>query len=703
MPGIRITTVSNSNRRLFSDIDNHWAKGCIEELASQDLVTGDPDGHFRPNDPITRAEFAVLMYWVFPKALPVREMASFSDVPSSHWANKVVKWVYERGLFSGYPDRSFRPDASIFRADAIAVLVKGLNYVVPLQFQPILEQYFDDAAEVPVYAKGAIATAALSRLVVNYPDVRKLRPHQPITRGEVAALLCQTLGRSQAVPPWYVTWYAQLQDIQGETVIPLEQMRGNPTLVKEIQTRLYALRLHPGDAALNGIYSAQTEAALIEFCRILELPNRSTYALDKPLAQTLLSINPIRFILTQASDRQRIFQEYLQQEVGYNAAKLAFLDKGIQTSPYQSEIKNYPTYLTQKLTEQAIAISTRSLVQDGLNAAVSFKPFPKRGDLPQIDTDGLAFLHSDIQQACICLCSLIEGQLKARWLGRDGLANVELWSATKFIPLLNIVSKVNSNFLEADIDNELIRPGRGSKGFSFYDLAVDMINYKSSIGSSNSLAAMFKQFETPQNLENWVKSITGNTRLQFRGRYGEGAFIQVPQLWDHRLKKVVLNATSGGSGGSNTISTYDLTRLITMLGLHPHLPTEARLPGAQWNSLESVVRAMGTDSARYVDVALERLGLNEVIATPVIISKLGFGRSSIRNRTELVYSAFVRFIDRHLATESGDSQAGEIRMIGMTLLGAKNLGNGDREATELDARMAAEVTEILRRLVTQAL
>ncbi|HEY9648455.1 MAG TPA: S-layer homology domain-containing protein, partial [Chroococcidiopsis sp.] len=667
----------------------------------------------------------------------------------------------------------------------------GLHYVRPLLFQTVLADYFDDAAEVPTYAQAAIASATLSGLVVNYPDVRQLRPNAEITRAEVVALLCQVFERDRSpamVPRQYVPWTAQLDQIEGEMTIPLSWLRGNPRMVKQIQTHLYALRLHPGEEAINGRYTPTTEAAIAEFSRVLELPNRQARVLDMALAQALLTTEPVCFVLQQARNREAIYAEYLAQEKGFNSAHLAFLDKGVEGSPFEKIIPNYPAYLLQTekpalatteaaASPSAIAASTGQMnpaVPNSLtstaspanptspvnaaspvsssspipniaipnspipniaiptspipNIAIALPhPYPKRGELPTIDSQGLAFLHPDIQQACVCIGQFDENrQLNTRWLGKEALTNVELWSATKIIPLMNVVSKVNSRFAQADIDNEFVRAGRSGRGYRFYDLAVDIVNYGNAVGSSNSLAAMFKQFDTAQNLENWVKGITGNQSLIFRGRYGEGVFMAAPQIWDDKLQQVVLTAAGGGSGGSNTISTYDLTRLVTMLAWHPHLPTEARLPGGQWHSLESLVRAMGKDSARYVDVAIARLGLEEVIASPVVISKLGFGRSGARNRTELVYTAFVQFYDTHrcqsgstgsaatssaatssaatsLATTEPPQNRRVLRTLGMTLVGAKKLGNGDREATEIDARMAAEVTEILRRVVLDEL
>ena len=79
---------------------------------------------------------------------------------------------------------------------------------------------------------------------------------------------------------------------------------------------------------------------------------------------------------------------------------------------------------------------------------------------------------------------------------------------------------------------------------------------------------------------------------------------------------------------------------------------------------------------------------------------MGFGRSSIRDRTELVYTALLQFVDKRPRTEN---KPAILRTVAMTLISAKDLNDANQEATELDARMAAEITEILRRLMTQEL
>jgi hypothetical protein len=682
----------------FSDITTHWAKACILELANRHLVSGYPDGTFRPDGTITRAEFAALTYVVFPDAQPIRSPIRFPDVPETHWANQAIQWAYQRGFFSGYPDGTFQPNQPIPRVQAISVLVTALRFSLPASPDSLLALYFNDVTEIGAWAKGAIAAAILSNLIVNYPNVRDLHPNQNATRGEVSALLCRGLKIPNTVPPEYATWTVRLIDITGSVTVPYAMWKGSAQLILDIQTRLTAFQLY--SYALNGDYNWYTEQALIEFCNFYGLPNMKTGIFDAQFAWTMLHANPVDYSLALAKDRQQVFNDYFQQEAGYNADKLAFLDRGIQASPYQNDVAQYPDRLLQKPDGKAIVSLGDKVVLTGTTTTVTFSPYPNRGQLPQIDSAALNFLHPDIQQACIAMGSIVNGAMWTHWLGRNALSNVQLWSTTKFIPMLNLVSQANAIAPTARVRDCLVRPQGSADGYGFYNMAVDLVTYQSSIASSNAIAATFKQFSTPASLEGWVKDITGNTRLEFQGRYGEPPLIERPDLYSQPLGKVLLTAPYTSHTGNNALSTYDLARLISMLGWHYHLPSAAQLPYAQWSSLETIVRAMGLDTARYVDVAIAKLGIASIVQSPVIISKLGFGRSSTRDRTELVYVALVQFIDQRPQSQG---KPAILRTLSMALLAAKALNDANREATELDARMAAEVTEILRRVVMQEL
>ncbi|HLO52253.1 MAG TPA: S-layer homology domain-containing protein [Kamptonema sp.] len=178
---------------MFSDIESHWAKECIVKLGEKSLIKGYSDGTFRPAAPLTRAEFASLMVGAFGNSPEVQKAVTFKDVPKNHWAWQFIQTVSKKRFFSGYPDGTFRPEQPILRVEAITVIASALNLPNPKSPELTLKDAFDDAAEIPNYAKNVMAAATQRAIVVNYPNVRMLRSNQNATRGEVAALLCRAL------------------------------------------------------------------------------------------------------------------------------------------------------------------------------------------------------------------------------------------------------------------------------------------------------------------------------------------------------------------------------------------------------------------------------------------------------------------------------------------------------------------------------
>jgi hypothetical protein len=201
----------------FSDTKNHWANTCIDQLKSQNLVSGYPDGRFQPNTTVTRAEFAVLMLNAFPNAPVKRSAIAFKDVPANYWAYKAIRDAYQREFFSGYPDGTFQPFQPIPRVQALAVLANAANLGVPEQPEQVLQRYLDDAQQIPNYAKNAIAAATNGRIAVNYPNVRQLKPNQSSTRGEVAAFMCQSLRLARTIPTQYIAGNSKLFAIEPES------------------------------------------------------------------------------------------------------------------------------------------------------------------------------------------------------------------------------------------------------------------------------------------------------------------------------------------------------------------------------------------------------------------------------------------------------------------------------------------------------
>jgi S-layer homology domain len=659
----------------FVDIESHWAQACVMVLTRRRLLPWREE-RFEPERVLLGHELETWLDLIWPKR------------------------AEGEGLGAKEP---------VLRGEAIAQLVGRLRYVMPLMAEAVIGAYFEDGDGVKAQWQRPVAAATLAGLVVNYPDVRRLRPMAGITRAEMAAMVSQALGIQDGVPLGYVPWSLALDGWDEGVSMPFWRLRGNGLLVKQVQQQLQRFRLYPKGQKPDGRYGLGTQMGLIELSQGLGLTSHLVYEFNRDLAQVLLQGDPACFLLAQAQDRGRVYREYWQQEAGYSAAKLAFLDKGVESSPWQTLIGQYPQHILRKHANPVTVASgrqnrgqyraqiVRAGMDDSANEQSYWQGFPRLGEIPRVNALGLSFLHPDIRQACVCVGQFGSGgKLQTAWLGRQPLVNVELWSATKIIPLMHLACQLNGQQISVDLDDLMIRRRGAKGGVSVYDLAVDMIDYRYEVGSSNALAAMFKLFSSPANLERWIKRVTGNQQLIFRGRYGEGEFMKAPEVWDSKLKRVLLRGTAGAHRGDNSLSTYDMTRLVAMLVWHAHLDGAHQLPGAQWNSLESIIRAMGSDSARYVDAAMDRLGLVEGIEEPVVISKLGFGRSRIRKRTELVYSGYVQFVDKRSCRDGG---APRWYSVAMTLVGASDRGGGDQEAKELDARMATEVTEIVRRLV----
>lgn len=192
----------------FPDIQSHWARSFIEALAQRGTVRGFDDGTFRPDQTMSRAEYAAIARAAFP-SLPVkRPYVPFVDIAAGYWAAPAIRWAYEVGLLSGYPDRSFRPTEAMPRAQVWVSLVNGLG--LSSSGQAPLSELYADAAQIPSYATGAIATATEVSLVINVPERTRLRPTQAATRADVAAAIYQCLVALGQVSPidseWIVRW-----------------------------------------------------------------------------------------------------------------------------------------------------------------------------------------------------------------------------------------------------------------------------------------------------------------------------------------------------------------------------------------------------------------------------------------------------------------------------------------------------------------
>ncbi|MEK5231247.1 InlB B-repeat-containing protein [Lysinibacillus sp. FSL K6-0232] len=162
----------------FRDVERHWAKDMIEELAALGIIQGYEDGSFRPNAPISRMHVAVLLTRAFSLET-VRTAEDFSDVPKNHPYYEAIAILQQAGIVDG-ANGAFLPAENMTRAQLAKVLVGvlGLTPQGTSSFKDVDSQH---------WSAGYIAV--LEREGIALGDNGNFRLNEPVTRAQFVAFL----------------------------------------------------------------------------------------------------------------------------------------------------------------------------------------------------------------------------------------------------------------------------------------------------------------------------------------------------------------------------------------------------------------------------------------------------------------------------------------------------------------------------------
>lgn len=174
----------------FSDVSkDHWAYKSIEKLAKQEVISGYKDSSFKPDNKVTRAEFAVMLSKALKQdGIEVENATHYSDVYNGYWAAKNIDIVSSLGLVSVLGDRTFKPSAKITKAEALAVVSKALKTkkLSDKKIDKILAK-FEDKDALADWAIEPVAQAIKNKVYVGSKSA--IEPNSYATRAEIAVLL----------------------------------------------------------------------------------------------------------------------------------------------------------------------------------------------------------------------------------------------------------------------------------------------------------------------------------------------------------------------------------------------------------------------------------------------------------------------------------------------------------------------------------
>ena len=174
----------------FADMNGHWADKYAKVLTDKKIINGYEDGSFKPENNVSRAEITKMLVTAFN--VTGTNIVYFGDVAQGSWYYDFVRRASAAGIINGY-DGNFNPDGSLSRQDASLMVFRVLDAINKL---PNGTVSFKDDNKISDYASKAVKALGTIK-VLNGDSNGNFNPDAPITRAEIAAVICRALEYAQ--------------------------------------------------------------------------------------------------------------------------------------------------------------------------------------------------------------------------------------------------------------------------------------------------------------------------------------------------------------------------------------------------------------------------------------------------------------------------------------------------------------------------
>lgn len=191
----------------FPDVSkDYWAVSQINLLSEQGVIVGYPDGTFKPDANVTRAEFAAMAIRALGQQhTKIAQPITYADVDENYWAYQdIQKAVYFDLISNSKENDLFRPEDSVSRAESLSVAVNALTTetISPDKAKEVIERRYIDANTIPEWFLIPAGKAEILGMIVVAPSAKKaaLEADRPATRAEVAAILFKMMEQAKLNP-----------------------------------------------------------------------------------------------------------------------------------------------------------------------------------------------------------------------------------------------------------------------------------------------------------------------------------------------------------------------------------------------------------------------------------------------------------------------------------------------------------------------
>lgn len=193
---IEVTFVPWSQAMPFFDIwPGDWCYEAVRYVSSRGIMGGYSNGFFRPDAQLSRAMLAQVLYNM-AGGVPVNYLTQYNDVPADAWYADAVSWAASEGIVSGYSDGSFKPDAPITREQFAVMLYRfQQSQGGGSTGERMLRPDYTDAETINVYAREAVTWCTMNGILGGYSD-GTLRPKGLTTRAQAASMLMRFCEKS---------------------------------------------------------------------------------------------------------------------------------------------------------------------------------------------------------------------------------------------------------------------------------------------------------------------------------------------------------------------------------------------------------------------------------------------------------------------------------------------------------------------------